>query len=62
VIGHPADALFEEMAELAARFHWPREELMTLTHHERRRWLREVARIEARERAQTLEPQDQPWP
>jgi hypothetical protein len=60
VIGHPADALFEEMAELAARFHWARDELMSLTHHERRRWLRELSRIEARERA--LEPEDQPWP
>jgi hypothetical protein len=62
VIGHPPDALFEEMAELADRFHWSREELMTLTHHERRRWLREVARIEARERAQALEEESQPWP
>jgi hypothetical protein len=51
VIGHPADALFEEMAELAARFHWPHDQLMNLTHHERRRWLREVARIDAREQA-----------
>jgi hypothetical protein len=62
VIGHPPDALFEEMAELADRFHWSREELMTLTHHERRRWLREVARIEERERAQALEEESQPWP
>jgi hypothetical protein len=57
VIGHPADALFEEMAELADRFHWSRDELMSLTHHERRRWLREVTRIEARD----LAPQEEPW-
>ena len=62
MIGHPADALFEEMAELAERFHWSREELMTLTHHERRRWLREVARIDARERARLLEPEAPTWP
>lgn len=61
MIGHPANALFEEMAELADRFHWSREELMSLTHHERRRWLGELARIEARERARELEPQDEPW-
>jgi hypothetical protein len=61
VIGHPPDALFEEMAELADRFHWSRGELMTLTHHERRRWLREAARLEARDRARALHPEDQPW-
>jgi hypothetical protein len=44
VIGHPPDALFEEMAELAGRFHWSRDQLMSLTHHERRRWLRELER------------------
>ena len=60
MIGHPTDALFEEMAELAARFHWPRDELMSLTHHERRRWLREVARIEAREAARQPELEE-PW-
>jgi hypothetical protein len=47
VIGHRADALFAEMAELAAEFHWPRDEIMRLTHHERRRWLREVERARA---------------
>jgi len=62
VIGHPADALFAEMAVLADRFHWSRDELMTLTHHERRRWLREVAGIEAREHARALEGQDPVWP
>jgi hypothetical protein len=62
VIGHPADALFEEMAELAERFHWSRDELMDLTHHERRRWLHEVDRLTARERARSLAEQEQPWP
>jgi hypothetical protein len=58
VIGHPPDALFAEMAELAQQFHWPADQLMGLTHHERRRWLREAARIEAR----TVAAQETAWP
>lgn len=57
MIGHLQDALFEEMADLAREFHWPPDQLMTLTHHERRRWLREVERI----RAQAA-PEEVPWP
>jgi hypothetical protein len=48
VIGHPLDALFGEMAELGLRFHWPPDQLMSLTHDERRNWLRELSRIDAR--------------
>jgi hypothetical protein len=44
VIGHPPDALFAEMAYLARHFHWPRDEVVALTHHERRRWVQEVGR------------------
>jgi uncharacterized protein DUF6760 len=59
VIGHPPDALFGEMADLAQQFHWPADQLMGLTHHERRRWLREVARLEARAATAAQEPA---WP
>lgn len=49
MIGHPSDALFEEMAYLARLAHWPHDQLMNLTHGERRRWVREFERFEPRE-------------
>jgi hypothetical protein len=37
--------LYEEMAFIAAHFHWSRQELMELEHPERRRWCREISNI-----------------
>jgi hypothetical protein len=48
VTGHPSDALFEEVAYIAYHFHWPYEEIMSLEHPERRRWVGEIARINER--------------
>jgi hypothetical protein len=47
MIGHPSETLFEEMAYLAWLVHWPHDQLMTMTHHERRRWVHELGRIAA---------------
>ncbi len=46
--GYPPDRLFEEVAYVAYNFNWPHEEIMNLDHHERRRWVREIARIHER--------------
>ena len=43
--GYPLVQLYQEMAFIAYHFHWPNEELMTLEHHERRRWCREISTI-----------------
>ena len=48
VIGHPSERLFEEVAYVAYHFHWPHAEVMALDHIERRRWVAEIARINAR--------------
>jgi hypothetical protein len=45
MMGYPSDRLFEEVAHLALHFHWPHDEIMALDHLERRRWVREIARI-----------------
>lgn len=58
MIGHRSDALFEEMAYIAMGFHWPHDQVMGLTHHERRRWVRELTR---HAEAAASEGQ-QPWP
>jgi hypothetical protein len=39
------DRLYEEMAYIAYHFHWPREEVMSLPHKERHRWVREISEI-----------------
>lgn len=43
--GYPLDLLYEEMAFIAYHFHWSREELMNMEHHQRRRWCEEISRI-----------------
>jgi hypothetical protein len=60
VIGHPASALFEEMAVIALHFHWQHDELLGLTHRERRRWLREIDR--ALQRAEQTVSEAPQWP
>ena len=42
------DRLHEEVAYIAYHFHWPREEILDLTHGERRQWVAEIARITTR--------------
>lgn len=61
MIGHHSDALFEEMAYLAWQAHWPHDQLMNLTHGERRRWVREFERMAAHER-QGSENRTVAWP
>ena len=39
ILGYPLDRLYEEVAYIAYHFHWPHEQLMTLEHAERRRWV-----------------------
>ncbi|GAA3458569.1 MULTISPECIES: DUF6760 family protein [Saccharothrix] len=45
---YAADRLHEEVAYVAYHFHWPREEILDLEHHERLRWVAEIARINTR--------------
>ncbi|GAA1343151.1 DUF6760 family protein [Saccharothrix algeriensis] len=45
---YAAERLLEEVAYVAYHFHWSREEILDLEHHERLRWVREIARINTR--------------
>ncbi|WP_018681894.1 DUF6760 family protein [Actinokineospora enzanensis] len=45
---YAADRLLEEVAYVAYHFHWPRADILDLTHDERRSWVREIARINKR--------------
>jgi hypothetical protein len=40
--------LFGEVAYVAYHFHWPYDQIMRLEHHERRRWVSEIAEINRR--------------
>jgi hypothetical protein len=41
----PVAELYGEMAFIASHFHWDSETLWTMEHGERRRWCREISRI-----------------
>lgn len=42
------DRIHEEVAYVAYHFHWPRDQILDLTHTERARWVTEIARINTR--------------
>ena len=46
---YPLDRMIEEVAYLAYHLHWTREEILSLEHAERRRWVLETSRIRNRE-------------
>jgi hypothetical protein len=48
MIGYPLDILFEEVAYVAYYLHWPHDQIMRMEHHERRSWVKEVAKINQR--------------
>ena len=45
---YPLDRLHEEVAYVAYHLHWSHRELMEMEHRDRRRWVHEVAQINAR--------------
>lgn len=45
MMGYPSEALYEEVAFIAYYLHWPHEQIMSLEHSDRRRWVAEVSRI-----------------
>jgi len=45
MIGYSLEAMHEEVAFIAYYLHWPYEQLMSLDHRERQRWVKEVSRI-----------------
>ncbi|WP_366931065.1 DUF6760 family protein [Thiofilum sp.] len=45
IVGYPIARLYEEVAFIAYHLHWSPEQLMTMEHRERRRWVAEVSQI-----------------
>jgi hypothetical protein len=48
MMGYPSERMHEEVAYIAYHFHWPRDQIMDLEHHERQRWVAEIARMNTR--------------
>jgi hypothetical protein len=46
---YPLDRLYEEVAYLAFHLHWARDDILSLEHAERRRWVQEVDRLHTHE-------------
>jgi len=44
-ISRPQNEIFEEAADLAYYFHWPRSEIMSMTGKERLLWLKQIRRL-----------------
>ncbi len=44
-MSYPLENIFKEVAFLAYHFHWPRQELLEMTHKERHQWVKEVSEI-----------------
>ena len=54
--GYPLDRIYEEVAFIAYYFHWQIEEVMNLEHSERRRWCKEISRINNKLNEHTTKP------
>ena len=48
ITGYPLEQLYEEVAFIAYHFHWPPDQVLTLEHLERRRWVKEISNINLR--------------
>jgi hypothetical protein len=46
--GYPSEHLYEEVAYIAYHFHWPYDQIMAMDHHQRQRWVAQVAAINQR--------------
>jgi hypothetical protein len=42
IVGYPLNRVYQEIAFLGRTVHWTLDELLTLDHAERRRWVREM--------------------
>lgn len=48
VAGYPLTQLYGEVAFIAYHFHWPLDQVMSLEHADRRRWVEEISSINRR--------------
>jgi hypothetical protein len=61
IVGYPLDQLHEEVAYIAYHFHWPLEQILSLEHADRRRWVEEISKINQRLNGEEPEPPAVEW-
>lgn len=45
ITGYPLDRLYEEVAFIGYYMHWPHDQIMEMSHSDRKRWCDEVSKI-----------------
>jgi len=60
-MGYPLNRLFEEVAYIAYYFHWPHDQILLMEHHERQRWVAEIATINRRLNNASAGGRETPW-
>lgn len=45
VTRYPLEQAAREVAYIAYHFHWPKDEILEMSHLERHRWVQEISRI-----------------
>jgi Family of unknown function (DUF6760) len=60
-MGYPLNRLFEEVAYIAYYFHWPHDQILSMEHHERQRWVAEIATINRRLNDASAGGREPPW-
>lgn len=48
-MGYPQERLYQEVAFIAAHFHWSRAEILSLEHRERQQWIAEIMNLKNHE-------------
>jgi hypothetical protein len=48
ILGYPLTALYEEVAFVSYHFHWAPNDVLSLEHADRRRWVQEISSINER--------------
>ncbi|MEC7986437.1 MAG: DUF6760 family protein [Myxococcota bacterium] len=48
IVSYPLENVFKEVAFIAYHFHWPKEDILCLSHKERHLWVKEISRINDR--------------
>lgn len=56
IVRYPLDRLYEEVAYIAIGLGWSHDEIMTLNHMERLRWVEQLNRIQAQRRMVSRNP------